>query len=125
MKKTLLILAFLFTTAASSFAYSSMSVHGFGETGNCEEHINDMYVNVNSYLSSVSVSGFMYNVGDCEAFYYASGSLGNSLGSYFNYYYPYFDSSPSFTNYYPSDYYSTFSLGMGAYGCDAQVTVYW
>jgi len=126
MKKALLILALFFMTASSSFAYTDyMSVHGFGESGNCEEHLDDLYVNVNANLNYVSLSGYMTNAGECEAFYYAGAYISGPSGGSFNYYYPYFDSNPTFTQSYPADYYTTFLLGMGAFGCDAYVTLNW
>ncbi len=124
MKKAILILALLFMTCSASFAgYDYMYLHGFDDEGQCIEKINSMYGNINSYASP-TISGAMSNPGECSeaSFFYASGGTGSL---WISYYYPFFDSSPSFAYYLSYDYYTTYLLGMGVFGADASVTIVW
>ena len=124
MKKTILILALLFTTCSASLAgYDYMYLHAFDDEGQCTEKINSIYGNINSYASP-TISGAMNNEGNCSeaSFFYAVGGTGSFSISY---YYPFFSSSPSFIYYLPYDYYSTYLIGMDVYGADASVTIVW
>jgi hypothetical protein len=132
MKKTLLLIALFFATVSSSFAGQYiMSDSGFDSNGQSIEEGHAMYFTCNSFGGSYyTLTGNMYNPATTgEVFWYADCWARTYYSFYlddWHFYYPYFDSSPSFYHVIGDvPYLGEVAVNIGVFGTDASITVNW
>lgn len=132
MKKALLLIALFFAVTSSSFAGQYVMSHsGFDSDGQSIETGHAEYFTTNPY-GYYTLTGNMYNSATTgEVFWYADCYAAQTYPQLiyvdnWHFYYPYFDSSPSFYHVIgqvPNQ--GELGVNIGVYGTDASITINW